>query len=203
MRNRYSALAAALVVPLALTLVACQAPWSRPVTDTGPSLRTPWGEADLQGIWTDATETPLERPAQFAGKEFFTDEERAELDEQRGGLRRFDTRSEAGTPLDVAGAYNAVYQSVKKTGRRTVADRGSAGRTNTSLDGGGTAAGGGRPEGAHLIRRVGRELRHGTHESSRRSRGSRLGRALSRQPVAGVQWVLSDCPIPRVCGDLL
>ena len=67
----------------------------------------------------DTTATPLERPAQFAGQEFFTDEERAELDEQRAALRRFDTRSEAGTPLDVAGAYNAVYQSVKKTGRRT------------------------------------------------------------------------------------
>ena len=122
MRNRCRALAAVFVVSLALVLVACQAPSStalRPVADTGPSLRTPWGEPDLQGIWTDTTETPLERPAQFAGKEFFTDEERAELDEQRARLRRFDTRSEAGTPLDVAGAYNAVYQSVKKTGRRT------------------------------------------------------------------------------------
>ena len=122
MRNRCRVLAAVFVVSPALALVACQAPSStvsRPAGDTEASLRTPWGDPDLQGIWTDTTATPLERPAQFAGKEFFTDEERADLDEERAALRRFDTRSEAGTPLDVAGAYNAVYQSVKRTGNRT------------------------------------------------------------------------------------
>ena len=119
MRDRCRALAAVFVAALALIPVACQAPSSPTAVDTDTSLRTPWGEPDLQGIWTDTTATPLERPAQFAGQEFFTDEERAELDEQRAALRRFDSRSEAGTPLDVAGAYNAVYQSVKKTGRRT------------------------------------------------------------------------------------
>src|ERR1700734_1097011 len=30
--------------------------------------RTPDGHPDLQGIWTNATLTPVERPAQFAGK---------------------------------------------------------------------------------------------------------------------------------------
>ncbi len=29
--------------------------------------RTVWGEPDLQGIWTDPYQTPLGRPAQFAG----------------------------------------------------------------------------------------------------------------------------------------
>ena len=33
-------------------------------------LRTPWGEPDLQGVWTGSTLTPLERPASLAGKEF-------------------------------------------------------------------------------------------------------------------------------------
>jgi hypothetical protein len=28
-----------------------------------PALRTPWGDPDLQGIWTDEASTPLERPA--------------------------------------------------------------------------------------------------------------------------------------------
>ena len=32
--------------------------------------RTPDGKPDLQGIWSYATITPLERPAEFAGKEF-------------------------------------------------------------------------------------------------------------------------------------
>ena len=32
--------------------------------------RTPWGDPDLQGRWTMATFTPLERPERFAGREF-------------------------------------------------------------------------------------------------------------------------------------
>src|SRR5437773_5325929 len=40
--------------------------------------RTPDGQPDVQGIWTNATITPLERPAELAGKEFFTEAEAAE-----------------------------------------------------------------------------------------------------------------------------
>ena len=39
--------------------------------------RTPWGDPDLQGVYTSATYTPLERPPEFAGREFFTPEEAA------------------------------------------------------------------------------------------------------------------------------
>ncbi len=45
-------------------------------TDSG--LRTPWGAPDLQGIWTNSTTTPMERPADLEGKEFLTEEEWAE-----------------------------------------------------------------------------------------------------------------------------
>ena len=44
--------------------------------------RTPWGDPDLQGTWTNTTTTPLERPEQLAGTEVFTEEQRVELDEQ-------------------------------------------------------------------------------------------------------------------------
>ncbi|MGH9783133.1 MAG: hypothetical protein ACRD88_03020 [Terriglobia bacterium] len=84
-----------------------------------PATKTAWGEPDLQGIWTDPYQTPLQRPAQFGGKELFTDEERAELDRQRAGILRRDARSERGTERDVSGAYNAVFQSVRPTGKRT------------------------------------------------------------------------------------
>ena len=40
--------------------------------------RTPWGHPDLQGRWTNATLTPLERPAELGSKEFFTEAEAAE-----------------------------------------------------------------------------------------------------------------------------
>jgi hypothetical protein len=39
--------------------------------------RTPDGHPDLQGLWNNTTLTPLERPRNLAGKEFFTAEEAA------------------------------------------------------------------------------------------------------------------------------
>src|ERR1700730_8491465 len=41
--------------------------------------RTPDGKPDLQGIWSDNTLTPLERPKKLGAKEFYSDEEFAEL----------------------------------------------------------------------------------------------------------------------------
>jgi hypothetical protein len=82
------------------------------------ALNTAWGEPNLQGIWTDEYTIPLQRPAKYASKEFFTDEERAALDTQRAGIE-LRPRAEKGTERDVAGAYNQVYMSVKRTGRRT------------------------------------------------------------------------------------
>ena len=43
--------------------------------------RTSDGKPDLQGFWTTQTYTPLERPERFAGREFLTEEEFAELTE--------------------------------------------------------------------------------------------------------------------------
>src|SRR5215510_9609595 len=40
--------------------------------------RTPDGRPDLQGVWTNASITPMERPAELGAKEFFTEEEAAE-----------------------------------------------------------------------------------------------------------------------------
>src|SRR5262249_58321394 len=68
------------------------------------ALRTPWGEPNLQGIWTDEYQIPLQRPAKYAGKEFFTDEERAALDSERAAVD-LRPRQERGTERDVAGAY--------------------------------------------------------------------------------------------------
>jgi len=85
----------------------------------GPAPRTAWGDPDLQGIWTDPYQTPLQRPAQFANKESFSDDERAALDSQRAAIPRRDQRVERGSERDVAGAYNAVFQSVRPTGKRT------------------------------------------------------------------------------------
>jgi hypothetical protein len=44
--------------------------------------RTPDGVPDLQGVWTNNTVTPLERPKRLAGKEFYTEAELAEVQKQ-------------------------------------------------------------------------------------------------------------------------
>ena len=82
-------------------------------------LMTAWGEPDLQGIWTDETDTPLQRSAKYANQEFFTEAQRQELDKERAALLGRDRRVERGTELDVAGAYSAVFMSMKRTGART------------------------------------------------------------------------------------
>jgi hypothetical protein len=44
--------------------------------------RTPDGQPDIQGIWTNATITTFERPKELAGKEFFTEQEAAEYEKK-------------------------------------------------------------------------------------------------------------------------
>jgi hypothetical protein len=83
------------------------------------ALTTPWGEPDLQGIWTDETDTPLQRSPKYANQEFFTDAQRADLDRQRAAMQGRDRRAERGTLADVAGAYNDVFTPKKRTGMRT------------------------------------------------------------------------------------
>ena len=82
-------------------------------------LKTAWGEPDLQGIWTIESDTPLQRSPKYASQEFFTAAQREDLDKERSKLLRRDRRVERGTELDVAGAYNAVFMSMKRTGART------------------------------------------------------------------------------------
>src|SRR2546425_73730 len=84
-----------------------------------PNPKKPWGEPDLQGIWMDESDTPLQRPAKYANQEFFTEAQRAELDKERAALLGRDKRVERGTELDVAGAYNAAFMSIKHTSVRT------------------------------------------------------------------------------------
>ncbi|MEQ1872079.1 MAG: hypothetical protein ABL961_18845, partial [Vicinamibacterales bacterium] len=62
----------------------------------GAALKTPWGDPDIQGIWTDEFDTPLQRNAKYGTKEFFTDAERKELDDARIELMGRDKRVERG-----------------------------------------------------------------------------------------------------------
>ena len=92
------------VVSALLCVTAAVAPHAQTTGDwTAP--RTGWGEPDLQGIWTNATLTPIERPDALAGQDLLTAEEAAELEvtsaERRAATDRF-------IPGNV-GAYNQFW----------------------------------------------------------------------------------------------
>jgi len=65
---------------------------------------TPDGQPDLQGIWSNATITPFERPAALGNKAFLTEEEAAQA-EQRAAQNRVDRPPRPG---DV-GNYNDLW----------------------------------------------------------------------------------------------
>ena len=80
--RRLAAVAMAVLAALALAAVeagAQESGWTAP--------RTADGRPDLQGIWSNNTATPLERPTALAGKESLTDEELAELQARAAELR--------------------------------------------------------------------------------------------------------------------
>jgi len=52
---------------------------SAPNSKTWTQSRTPDGQPDLQGVWTNATNRPFERPKELGAKEFYTQQEAAEL----------------------------------------------------------------------------------------------------------------------------
>jgi hypothetical protein len=108
-----AATAVGVTVSVSITGTLAQAPVAS-VTAPVPALKTPWGEPDLQGIWTDEFDTPLQRPAKYAQQEFFTEAQRAELDKERTEMLN---RRVAGTLAD---AYNfAAFLSTKRAGTRT------------------------------------------------------------------------------------
>jgi hypothetical protein len=80
--------------------------------------RTAWGEPDLQGKWSYATITPLERPINQTGKDALSREEKAALDEDaRTSADRRDGTPEA----DLLRAYNAYwYDRGKSIGRTSL-----------------------------------------------------------------------------------
>jgi len=77
------------------------------------SPRTPWGDPDLQGIWSNTTTTRLERPTELAGKPVLTDQERVALDEQ--AVQQRDRRPPPGN----TGAYNSFWLEGGKASQRT------------------------------------------------------------------------------------
>jgi len=95
--------------------VAGQATTARPPSaaasaEKWAAPRTPDGQPDLQGIWTNATVTPFQRPEQLGSKEFFTAQEAAAFEEQRVEQNNVDRiEGERGASDLARRAYNNVW----------------------------------------------------------------------------------------------
>jgi len=107
MHHRFFASIGTLAVVIAVVLlvtipVAGQAPSSTakaaPAAKKWTPARTPDGQPDLQGYWTNATYTPLQRPNNIT-KDFYSKEEAAQIEKQ--AAERESEQTEPGTIADV------------------------------------------------------------------------------------------------------
>src|SRR5215510_8209395 len=89
--------------------------------------KTPWGDPDLQGVWNDATSTPLQRPGTVGAKDVLNDEEAAEFQQQLAHDLTRDRR-DGGPDVDVNRAYNEHWMDSRRL--KITADR----RTSLIVD---------------------------------------------------------------------
>ena len=127
MSNRFAAILSAAVLALPGFAQAPAAKASGKGASTWKAPRTPEGHPDLQGIWSNATVTPLERPGEFAGKAVLSDQEAAEFATEVVERTNGDRRDGAGTDADVARAYNDFWYD---RGTKTIKTR----RTSLIVD---------------------------------------------------------------------
>ena len=148
MRYRLRTSMVVLVMLLvALGAVAEQAPPAKPASPAPPAsavpskpapkrpappkawtpTHTPWGDPDLQGVWNDATSTPLQRPSARAGKDVLSDEEANEFQQELAFDLTRDRR-DGGPEVDVNRAYNDHWMDARRL--KITADR----RTSLIVD---------------------------------------------------------------------
>src|SRR5271168_4624943 len=94
--------------------------WGQPAAKTEATAK-PWvvprtadGHPDLQGYWSNASITPLQRPAEMGAKEFYTAEEAAAVDK-----KEFTER----TSWDRLGTQARVHYDMSKFGRKVIQAR--------------------------------------------------------------------------------
>lgn len=102
---------------LTSVLLGPVAAFSQPSSWNPPE--TPWGDPDLQGVWTNATLTPVERPDAMVDKSVLTAEEAADFETQSAEQRAASDRFILGN----VGAYNQFWMD---GGKNVTGDRRTA-----------------------------------------------------------------------------
>jgi hypothetical protein len=103
------------------------APKPAPATKSWAPPHTPWGDPDLQGVWNDATSTPLQRPTGIKEKDVLSDEEAADFQKDLEYQLTRDRR-DGGNAVDVNRAYNEHWMDARRL--KITADR----RTSLIVD---------------------------------------------------------------------
>ena len=114
--NRLCILAGLIAVwmsPLAGQAPSKSAPKVTTAAKKPPAFKTPWGDPDLQGVWNDATSTPLQRPGGVGTKDVLGDEEAAEFQAQLASDLTRDRR-DGGPEVDVNRAYNDHWMDARR-----------------------------------------------------------------------------------------
>ena len=104
---------AVLVLTLGLFGLLAPAPVAGQDDGAWSAPRTAWGDPDLQGIWSNTTTTPMERPADLEGREFLTEEERAARNPDSG------ISAEEQSDFMPTGAYNDYWLEKGELSLRT------------------------------------------------------------------------------------
>ncbi len=91
--------------------------------------RTGWGQPDLQGVWDFRSITPMERPEDLGDREFLTEEEAADLDQEAVArdVRLWERPRRSTEAGGSVGAYNNFWMD---RGTRTIGTR----RTSLIVD---------------------------------------------------------------------
>src|SRR6476620_4778247 len=106
----------ALLGTAALVAAAIVAGTAGSITAGGAPLKTAWGDPDLQGIWSQKYQIPLQRAARDAGKASLTPDEVKQREAQRADQaasapKRGDRIAPRGTLEDLTGAYDTTFEA--------------------------------------------------------------------------------------------
>jgi hypothetical protein len=110
-----AALTACAVVAAGQNAVAKPASKPAPAVKKWTMPHTADGQPDLQGVWTNSTLTPLERPADLANKSHFASQQEADTWAKNQFANITGDRRDGGAQADVGRSYNEFWR-----------DRGSA-----------------------------------------------------------------------------